>query len=713
MGIIGSIRKHSWVAVLIVGIAIVAFIIGDLSKNNRTETFAEIDGNKVTYDYYQRRLTEREKENQMEGNSNYSFKDAVWQEIVQERVLDKEMNALGINVSDEEVSDMFLGRFIHPWVRQQFTNPQTGAFDAQLMNNVVRQYNDMPDTSEMKQQWMKFQSQVRDDRKRNKYFTMIVAGLYMPNKIADKIAEMSTKSSDVRLAVLRYGQSPDVKVELTDADYQKYYEEHKKELNYSMFRMENREIREVAYAVFTAQPSQADMQEIESEVQDWWNQIQTMDNNAIIDFANMHSQHGYIYDSTFMSSSDFAAPLDTVIRNAHAGQFITPRVVNTIMKNERMRLNYGQYVMGKVLATEMRPDSLRASVIFIPNQNYHNSIPTTVEQAAARRDSAMASIKGGMTFEEAVVKYSIDTNKLGDQGWTPDGPGELNWMIVHHSVGDVFNYDLPNDAGHLVVKVTGKTTPVQKYRVAMISKEIVPSNTTVNAVRDDANQFASQYATCQAMIEGAQSSNVQLRNAMLIAMSDSLTGYTNTRDAVRWAFDEKTLTNAISGEIYPSDFSYIVVGLRDVYVPNKLTLDQARPLIEQPLRNEKEGDLLAEKAKKAMQGTQDINVIASNLGVTVDTVTGVTFNADRMGQNSMEYKAVATIAAKNTTGLVGPVKGSWGVYVINIDNNSKVEKGDVNAIRMQYERIGRNATGALIPVLKNRIKVDDSGLRRL
>ena len=180
MGIIGSIRKHSWVAVLIVGIAIVCFIIGDLSKNNRTETFAEIDGNKVTYDYYQRRLTEREKENQMEGNSNYSFKDAVWQEIVQERVLDKEMNALGINVSDEEVSDMFLGRFIHPWVRQQFTNPQTGVFDAQLMNNVVRQYNDMPDTSEMKQQWMKFQSQVRDDRKRNKYFTMIVAGLYKP-----------------------------------------------------------------------------------------------------------------------------------------------------------------------------------------------------------------------------------------------------------------------------------------------------------------------------------------------------------------------------------------------------------------------------------------------------------------------------------------------------------------------------------------------------
>ena len=105
--------------------------------------------------------------------------------------------------------------------------------------------------------------------------------------------------------------------------------------------------------------------------------------------------------------------------------------------------------------------------------------------------------------------------------------------------------------------------------------------------------------------------------------------------------------------------------------------------------------------------------IAEKLGVTVDSVSGVTFLADRIGQNSMEYKAVATIAAKNTTGLVGPIQGTWGVYVINIDNNTKVEKPDVSNIRAQFERMGRNGAGLLIPVLKSRIKIDDSGLRRL
>lgn len=713
MGIIGSIRKHSWVAVLIVGIAIIAFIIGDLRKNNTQDAFAKIGSDKITYGYFEGRVDQRAKENQMEGNVSYAFRDAVWQEIVQEQILNKEMNALGISVSDDELSDMFLGRFIHPWVRQQFTNPQTGNFDVQLMNNVVRQYSDMPDTTEMKQQWLKFQNQVREERQRSKYTSLIIGGMYMPTALADKIAEISTKSSDVRLAVLRYGQSPDVKVELTDADYQKYFDTHKKELNYQMFRMDNREMREVAYAVFTAQPSQADMQELESEVGKMWTEMQELDNESLIDYVNMHAQHGYIYDSTFLSSSEFAAPLDTVVRGTHAGSLISPMVVRSILKNEAPRLNYGQYVMGKVMATEMRPDSVRASVIFIPSQNYHPSITRTVAQAAERRDSAMAAIKGGMPFEAAVMQYSIDTNKAGDQGWTPDGPGELNWMIVHHNVGEVFNYDLPNEGGHLIVKVTGKTTPSLKYRVAWIAKDIVPSNTTVNAVRDDASQFASQYSTCQAMIEGAQSSNVQLRSAMLVAMSDSLTALTNTRDAVRWAFDEKTTVNAISGELYPSDFSYIVVGLRNIYVPNELTLDQVRPLIEQPLRNEKEGEMLAAKAKEAMNGTTDINVIAEKLGVTVDSVSGVTFLADRMGQNSMEYKAVATIAAKNTTGLVGPIQGTWGVYVINIDNNTKVEKPDVSNIRAQFERMGRNGAGLLIPVLKSRIKIDDSGLRRL
>ena len=708
MGIIGNIRKHSWIAVTIVGIAIVAFIIGDLTKNRKQPTFAKFDGDEITYDYFNARLLQREEDYQMRGNSSYAFKESVWQDIVQERLLDKEMGALGIIVTDAEVSDMYIGRFIHPSLQQQFTNRQTGQYDRQGISNYVRQIEEMPDTMEAKIQWLKYQEQVRNDRQRTKYVAMLQNAMYMPATLAGKIAEMSQKQSDVRVAGLLYSQAADAQVELTDADYQKYFDTHKKELNRDVFHMDNHEQREVAYAVFTAQPSQGDMAEIEEEVNSWWNEMQGMEEGSYIDFVNMHGG----YDSMFVSSDVFASPLDSIIKGSHAGTEIAPIIVPALTTDGYNRHTYGEYVMGKVLKTEMRPDSLRVSLILIPSQNYHQSITRTPEQATHLRDSAMAAIKAGMPFEEAVKAFSIDTVKGGDQDWQADGAyGILNDEIVHHNIGDVFEHELPNNAGHFIVKVTGKSAAKMKYRVALAQKVITPSSNTEKDVRDRANQFASQFSTCQAMIDGAQSQNIQMRSALLISMSDSLTGFSNTRDAVRWAFNEKTVSGAVSGEIYNSDYSYIVVGLREVYVPNNLTLDQARPLIENRVRLEKLGEQLAAKAEEAMKGTNDIEAIATKLGVTIDSVSGVAFGG-YLGRNGMEPKATSAIAAKKDTGIIGPIQGANGVYVISVDSNSQAEQpASADNIRQRYEQAGMNGLNYLIPVLQNRVKIVDNRLQ--
>lgn len=708
MGIIGNIRKHSWIAVLIVGIAIIAFIIGDLNKGSKQKAFAKIDGDEVTYDYFNARVATLEEENGMRGNTSYAFKENVWQEIIQERLLGKEMDALGIVVTDAEVSDMYIGRFIHPSLQQQFTNPQTGVYDRMGISNYVSQIDEMPDTMIAKVQWLRFQERVREDRQRSKYFAMLQTGMYMPNAIAAKIAEISNKQSDVRVAGMLYSQATE-EVELTDADYQQYFNTHKKEINRDVFRMDNREQREVMYAVFTAQPSQSDMAEIQGEVEEWWAQMQEMDEPALIDFVNIHGG----YDSIYVSSDIFGAPLDTVIKGSHAGSMISPMVVNSLTKEGSNRYTYGMYVMGKVLKTEMRPDSVRASVIFIPNNNYNPNLGRTVEAADHLRDSAMAAIRSGMPFEEAVRQFSIDTTNGGDLDWRLDGTLIFGDEVVHHNVGEVFEQEIPGKAGHYIVKVTGKTTPVLKYRVALASKPITPSTDTERDVRDRANQFASQFSTCQAMMDGAQSQNVQLRSALLISMSDSLTGYGNTRDAVRWAFNEKTTAGSISGEIYNSDYSYIVCGLREIYVPNNLTLDQMRTVIEPRLRIEKLGEKLVAKAEEIMKGKKDINAIAAAMNTTVDSVAGVGFNG-YLGRNGMEPKATAAIAAKKDTGIIGPIQGASGVYVISVDNNStKPEPVNVESIRNRYENIGMNALSFIIPILQNRVKIVDNRLMYL
>lgn len=721
MGIIGSIRKHSWLAVLLVGIAIVAFIIGDLSKNNKQKAFAKLDGEEITYEYFNARLNQSEKNSQGRNTNTYAFKEAVWQDIVTDRLLGKELVALGITVSDSEMTDMYVGRFIHRELLNQFRDAQTGAYNVEQVRNIALQIDNLPDTMEAKIQWIEYQERLRDDRRKEKYYVMLTGGMYMPNAIAQKIAEISAKTSDVRVAALPYSQITDVT--LTDADYQQYFDAHRKELNKDFFGVDQKiEVRELVYAVFTATPSEEDMANINKEVGEWWNEMQTLQGTEFSDFVNMH---GY-YDTMFYSSDVFAAPLDTIIKGSAAGKLIDPQVVNRISAQEVYNPLNRLYVMGKVLKTEMRPDSLRFSTIFIPNENYkvqdnagnaQSLVTRSVEETKHLRDSAMAAIAAGMPFEEAFTAFSHNADKdtsRGDSHWMLDGTILFNEEVVHHNIGDVFNYDLPNDRGHIIVKVTNKTAPKMKYRVALVTKDIVPSSETERAIREKANQFASRYTTCRAMMEGAQSENIQLHNMLVISMTDSLDGLTGTRDAIRWAFDEKTGIDAVSGQLYASDYNYAVVALRDVYNPGKLTLEQVRhlnPQFESLVRNEVIGKQLMEKAQQAMNKSKDIEGIATALNIaTVDTVLGANFMMPSLGRYGMEPRVMATIAAKNTTGLVGPIQGASGVYIINIDSNAKGELMDPSTIRQQYETTGQRSISFLMSVLLNRVKLVDNRL---
>ncbi len=706
MGIIGSIRKHSWIAVLIVGLAIVAFIIGDLSQNNRQPTFAKIDGEVVTYESFNARVSEEEQNLLRYGYGSYAVKEMVWQELINEQLLGEEMSKLGIMVSDKEVNDMYTGRFIPRMLQQQFTNPQTGAYDRDYVISLIAQLPQLPDTMDFKQQWLKLEQMVRKERQQEKYISLLNGGIYMPKAIAQQIADIDGQSKNVRVAGVLYSQAAGTEVQLGDADFKKYFDEHKKEINANFFGGTNQEVRNVAYTVFTAQPTAEDMATIQADVDEMWSKLQTLEGTELRDFVNMYGT----YDTMFYSSSIFAAPLDSIIGHSHSGSFIEPVAVRAISNQVPSRHTYGEYVMGKVLGTEMRPDSIRASVIIIPNDNYNPQVGRTVADAKHLCDSAMEQIRRGMPFEEAVRQFSADTTRGGDQDWQLDGfYGLLNEEIVDSPVGHVFVCDMPEERGHFIVKVTGKTAASQKYQVALVTKPIMPSSDTEKNVRDRAHQFASQYSTNQAMKEGAQAQNINLRNDNLIMMSDSLSGFSNTRDAIRWAFNDETAVGAVSGEVYQSEYNYIVVALQDVYKPGNLTLEQVRGMIEPLVRMEKMGDMLAEQAEKAM-GSKDINTIAATMGTQVDTLSGIAFRG-YFGRFGMEPKANGAIAAKSTNTLVGPVKGASGVYVIQIDGanaGTEATAETVEVVRGEYQNRCRNDIRYLSLALQNKVKIVDN-----
>ena len=115
MGIIGRIRKYSWVAVLFVGIAILAFILGDLTKNNRQiPDVGKVDGNTMTRMRFDELVEENENNYKMQQQTTQvpsevmsQIRESVWQNFIDETLLAEQTERMGLRVTPAEVSDMY------------------------------------------------------------------------------------------------------------------------------------------------------------------------------------------------------------------------------------------------------------------------------------------------------------------------------------------------------------------------------------------------------------------------------------------------------------------------------------------------------------------------------------------------------------------------------------------------------------------------------
>ena len=699
MGIIGSIRKHSWIAVAVVGVAIVAFIIGDLTKNNRgIPDMGKINGTTVTYQRFNE-LTEEMENNykrqqgvtQVPADVEYQIREQVWQNLVMETLTDEQFAKLGLTVSPAEVSDMYVGTFIHPYLRQSFTDPKTGVYQVQAIQYYVDNFENLDTAQRM--EWVELEKAVKNDRKQQKYSALISRGLYMPNAIAKQIAEMGNKLSNVTAVNCSFQSVDDSEITLTEEDYQNYYNKHKAE-----FRLRD-EMREIEYIVYPIAPTQQDMADIQASVAQTWEEFQTVDSEELTFFVNAESDRSY--DSTYRKASEFASPMDSALMAAGEGSYISPRIAGN------------EWMMAKVLKIANRPDSLRASAIYIFNDKVGGNITRGEEQAKQLADSVLNLVRSGaMTFEQAVEQYSDDPQKAnnnGDMEWQLDGSyGFLNEEIVNTPEGGVFVMQHPNEVGYFVVKVTGKTVPHRKYRVATIARTIAASEATTRNIYNEANKFAGNNRTYAEMAAGAQQENLQVRNAMVTPMQYSVSGINNARSVVQWAFNEKTEKGDVADQIFEADDMYIVAALKDVYKVGYATLDQVRNMIENQVRNEKKGELLMARMEEAKNANADIYAIATKVNSTVDTLDSISFNDYFLGKYGMEPKVQSAIAAAAENTLVGPIQGAQGVYMVKVnakmDNPTPVDPAN---IRSQKEQSFMQGLRSVQQVLKDKAKVVD------
>lgn len=131
-----NIRNRSGLLLVVIGLAMLAFILTDLmsSSNGAVSTdlvLGEVGDEEIDYQAFERRV-QQTLETQRASNPSVNvdqIRNSVWNQVVRETILNNQYNYLGLEVSSSELFDMVQGDNPYPTVKQSFTNPETGQFD--------------------------------------------------------------------------------------------------------------------------------------------------------------------------------------------------------------------------------------------------------------------------------------------------------------------------------------------------------------------------------------------------------------------------------------------------------------------------------------------------------------------------------------------------------------------------------------------------------
>jgi len=702
MAIIGEIRKHYWLLVAIIGVALLLFVLSDFQrkKGKQTNTIGIIGGEKIAITEFNKRVdenSEMQKANSGKGNltseENYQIRQQTWQQMVNEIVMNKQYNMLGVSVSVEELDDLIRGKNPHQYIKQSFTDPKTGQFDAKSVNNFLQNLDNTEMVKpEMKQRYLMLEKAIKNDRLSTKYTSLITKGFYVPTAFAKRNYNESNEMAQIRITGIPYHTISDSLAKITDADYEKYYNENKYKFK------QDKPVRELEYVLFEPKMSKEDIALLKSNIQKAYDEF--LVTTDIANFVNSTSDNRY--DSTWHKRGTFAPNIDSMLFSAPVGQVFQPMEDN------------GMYRIFKLVDREATPDSLRASHILISYAGTPvNTATRTREEAEKLADSILTVVqKNPAAFQVLASTRNDDEvakSKMGDLGWFADGAmvPEFNEAVMKGSVGDIKKVE--TQFGYHIIKIVGKKDPSTKIKVAIIDFAMEPGTATIEAKYNEASNFASTNNSLEKFEKAAK--NLDMRTAPKLSENDNtIPGLKAAREIVRWAFNSETDQGAVSN-VFDIEGTYVVAALKNKIEKGFMPLDALKNDIKPLVIREKKAEMLLVKVNEQLAKTKDLNAVVQAFpGTKIDTAD-VSFTSANIPGYGHEAKLTGDIFAAKKGVVTGPVQGEQGVYVFILDNIKEAPATtDFANQKRQMEMYFQGRTGMLSNILEDKADIKDHRL---
>ncbi len=689
MSIIQNIRERgAWIIFGIIAIALIAFILQDGIGRKRgasdISTLGKVNGQVINKIEFEEKLDVQLQNYAAQGVKREQLLGFLWSQEVDRLLVKSEEEKLGLSVGTKELSEVLFGN--ESPFKQEFTDKTTGEFKVNDAKQAVAQIKKSKNADQIKQIEKIYIEPSVENRIRNKYQVLVIKGVQVPKWLSEKQFAETNAIASISFVGIPYTTIVDSTIKVSDDDIATYLKE-----NAAAYQVEEGS-RAISFIGFSAAPAAQDSvsarQEIEALKQDFKNTT-----DAAKYLNKVGSEIPY-YDS-YISKKSLQIPQKDSVLNVGVGGVYGPYVDGR------------NFTIAKVLGVKQWPDSASVRHILIATVNPQTGQQIREDSVAKKlADSISLAIKGGASFESMVATYSDDAGSKAT-----GGKYEMFPQAKMVPAFNDFSFDNPvgtksvvkTDFGYHYMEVLKQTAKGPAYKIAYLSKMVMPSNETINAASTAAAQFASSSKDVASFNANAVKLAKQVIPATGIKANDfDIQGIGTARNIVRWAYEKDV--NTVSEPFELGD-NYIVAVITSEEKEGLASVAAARPQVEGIIRDKKK----AEKIKATIKGTT-LDAIAANANAIVQRADSIGFNfamITGLGNEPKLVGAAFNMALLNK--ISEPIFANTGVYTISVNGiSAKQAQQDPLFFKDELLERTRSVMFRSISSLKKVAKIEDN-----
>jgi len=683
MAILGKIRQRSIFLILVIGMALFAFVIsgvfdGSASNTGPTDPIALINDEEVELDFFRQMVEQTER--------SYSYStlqsvNLVWNQALRNTVFDQQFEKLGIDAGRDQLEQIISSddNLIN---NPNFQN-EAGFFDFGIFTDYISQLKSSNPTAY--ENWKLQEQSIIGIAKQRIYLDLIMASAGMTEAEAKANYHLENDNVTIQYVQIPFDVIPDSLVEVTDAEIKKYIQEHKEE-----FKRE--ETRNIQYVAFDESPTEDDLATIRLRLDGLksqriaYNDVSKLtdtlegfkETRNVADFVDQYSEVSF--DSVYKPRGEYNNEYADILFGLDQGEVFGPYRDGNTFKISR-------------LLDRKKNASIRASHILISYEGATRANPeiTRSKEEAKKEANRVYRLarRASSDFEALAFEYS--------DGPTKTRGGDLGFFQEGEMATEFFNFVNTNkvnrvglvetEFGFHIIKVTDKD---DLALIADVVAQAVPSDDTSNEIFRMATQFEMDSNEQKDFLGIAEKGNYQVRPVKQIAvLEENLPGLPRQRNIVRWAFEKDTKVGDIR-RFSLTQGGYAVVQLTAKVKEGIASVEEVGAEVRKILVENKKAALI----KKRYADKTTLESLAEAEDLTIETASAVNQKNPTIVGAGNEPKVVGTAFAMNEGELSDLVQGDKGVYKILLNQKSVVE--DLEDYSEYSKQIQENASITLM-----------------